>query len=731
MGISFFTPKIAETLLVVVVEVLAALATYTPQIVEYLMQFLIGVMDALAENMPQLIASAVNLIGSFFKGLFDALSGIDTTALLEIVAGMGAMAALMYALSGIAALVPSAMAGVLGMGALIAELALVIAALGAFAQIPGIEWLISEGGDFLQTIGTAIGQFVGGIVGGIVEGATSTLPQVGTNLSDFATNLQPFIEGMAAVDSSVIDSTKSLATAILALTAANVLDGIARFFGFGDSLGSFGEQLVPFGTAMKDYAAEVAGLDTESISTSVKAAEGLVAVANAIPSDGLIFELDGIDDFGRNLVVFGESMKKYSETVKGLDTEAVTTSVKAAEGLVAIGNAVPDDGWTGTDGIDDFGKNLESFGKSIKAYAEKVAGVDYGAANDSVVLLRKIMNTIDSMSGLDTSGVKTFKTTLTDLASIDVKSVVDALSADVSQLKSVGSDMFNSILEGAKSTKSKFVETTHTIIDSAIEAITTKSILFKVVGIETISKFINGILSGNERVVKAFGVGISSAITAINEAYDKFYAAGGYLVSGVAAGISANSYKAAAKARAMASAAARAAEDELDINSPSRVGYGIGNFFGLGFINALGDSAKRAYEASTHIASAAESGLKGAFDRVSRIINGEVEISPTVTPVIDLTNVRAGANAINGMLGLRPSMEVLTNVGAVSTMMNRRSQNGGADDIVSAIGKLEKALGNVGNTTNYINGLNYTDTDGQFNEALGVIVRALLMGGRA
>lgn len=722
-------PKIAETLLVVVAEVMAALAEYTPQIVDSLMQFLIGVMDALAANMPQLITSAMNLIGSFFKGIVDALSGIDTTALLEMIAGVGLMTGLMYALSGLSAMIPSAMAGVLGMGALIAELSLVIAALGAFAQIPGIEWLISEGGDFLQVIGTAIGQFVGGIVGGIAEGATSTLPQIGTNLSDFITNLQPFIEGMAGVDPSVIDSTVSLAGAILALTAANVLDGIARFFGFGDSLSGFGEQLVPFGTAMQEYAAEVANLNTESINVSVEAAKGLVAVADAIPSDGL-FELDGIDDFGKNLVTFGKSMKEYSDAVQGIDTEAITTSVTAAEGLVAIGNAVPDDGWTGTDGIDDFGSNLEDFGESIKAYAEEVAGVNYEGANNSVAMLKTLMSTINSMAGIDTSGIEVFEGALSDLASLDVKSVVDALSTDASQLESVGKDMFNAIVEGAKSTKSNFVEAAGIVIDSAIEAVTFKTVHFKIAGIETISTFINGVLSGKARVPRAFGSALSTAITTIKGYYKNFYSAAAYLVTGFANGISANKYKAAAQARAMAAAAANAAREELDEHSPSKVGYGIGDFFGIGFVNAIADNVKNAYNTSVGLANAAESGLKSAFDRVSRIINGEVEISPTVTPVIDLTNVRSGVNAINGMFGLQPSMGVLAHVGAVSSMMNQRSQNGGADKVVSAIGRLEKALGNVGGTTNIINGLNYTDTDGKFNEALGIVVRALLMGGR-
>lgn len=68
-----------------------------------------------------------------------------------------------------------------------------------------------------------------------------------------------------------------------------------------------------------------------------------------------------------------------------------------------------------------------------------------------------------------------------------------------------------------------------------------------------------------------------------------FSLAGAYLVDGFVNGISANTYKAAAQAKAMASAAVVAAKKELDEHSPSKVFYGIGDFAGKGFINALAD----------------------------------------------------------------------------------------------------------------------------------------------
>lgn len=55
----------------------------------------------------------------------------------------------------------------------------------------------------------------------------------------------------------------------------------------------------------------------------------------------------------------------------------------------------------------------------------------------------------------------------------------------------------------------------------------------------------------------------------------------------------------------MARAAAQAAEAELDINSPSKVGYRIGGFFGMGFVNSLIDYTDKSYDAGASVAKSA------------------------------------------------------------------------------------------------------------------------------
>lgn len=635
-------PAIVETLFVLLAEICTSIATYTPIIAGALFDLLIGALNVLAEKMPELIQAAFNLIGSFFQGIVDTLKGMDTNVLMEGIVGVGFIAALMAGLSLLTPLIPSAMIAVLGMGVLIAELALMLAAVGALAQIPGLSWLIGEGGDLLQQIGTAIGQFVGGLIGGIAEGATSTLPQVGTNLSNFMTNLQPFITGMQGLDSTMVDNAKTLASAILALTAADLLSGITSFFKGGTSLADFGAEISEFGTMMKDYSKEVAGIDTEAVTASVNAAQKLVKMASDIPSDGVF----------------------------------------------------------GTDGIDDFGKNMVSFGKSIKKFSDAIADVGTGMIDKTVSAVRSLIGVINSMAGIDASGVTEFTTAVNKLGKTNFDAVAKAATTSTAKLINVGKNIFTAILDGAETTRPKFTTVTNTLIVTMLDAVKSKVIQIKV----------------------AFTSMMSTVLTTLSNYRTNFYNAGAYLVSGFTSGISANRYKAAAQAKAMAAAAAEAARRELDEHSPSKVGYEIGDFFGIAFVNAIADNVKRAYTASADLANSAKTGLKNAFDKVGRIISGEVDINPTIRPVLDLTDVRSGANALGNMLGLTPSVGVLANVGAVSAMMNQRSQVASNDDVVYAINKLQKALANVGNTTNYINGVTYDDGS-NVNNAVAEIVR--------
>ena len=405
-------PAIAEGALELVAGVLDALVAYTPQIVDSIMQFLIAVIDGLARNMPTLIQSVVDLLMSFFSGIVSALGSIDTDALLKGIAGIGLLSGIMVALGALAGLIPSAMVGVLGLGVVIAELAIVLAAVGALAQIPGLEWLISEGGQLLQTIGNAIGGFIGGIVGGFMSGVSGSFPQIGMDLAAFMTNIQPFIDGARGIDPAMLEGVKALTGAIMLITAADLLEGLTSWLTGGSSLSTFAEELVPFGEAMKKFSHSITGLDGDLVSTAAIAGKTLTEMAATLPNSGGIAGFfageNDMGSFGDQLVGFGGSMMKFAASIKGLDTDAVQNAAIAGKAMAELAATLPNTGgavgfFAGNNDMDDFGEQLVPFGAAIKAYSDAVKGLDTDAVASSTVAgqtLVELANTLPNTGGL-------------------------------------------------------------------------------------------------------------------------------------------------------------------------------------------------------------------------------------------------------------------------------------------------------------------------------------------
>lgn len=377
-------PAIADGLLKVVTEVLKSLNEYGPQILDFLFEFVIRMINGLADKIPEFVDALANLVGALITALGQKIATVDTSALLEAVAAVGIMAFMAKILAGVPAVLGQAMVGLGGVGILLAELSGILALLGTLAQIPGLNWFIQEGGELLGNVGTAIGKLVGGFAGGVMSGVTDSFPKIGEDLSAFMQNAQPFFDGVSKIDASSLGGVKALADVILSLTASNFIDSISKWLGGGSSLSNFGRQLVPFGEGLRDYSNAVSGISSQAIQDSAIAAGALAELANNLPNTGGIISWftgnNDIDDFGKMLVPFGEGLRDYSNAVSGIKPDAIESSAVAAKSLSALAKDLPNSGgiiswFTGNNDIDDFGKKLEPFGKSLKIYSDSISGL--------------------------------------------------------------------------------------------------------------------------------------------------------------------------------------------------------------------------------------------------------------------------------------------------------------------------------------------------------------------
>lgn len=611
-------PAIAEGTLTLIEEILKSLAVHTPNIVAYLMDFLIRVLDTVADRLPELIQSAVHLVGVFFQGIIDALKGIDTSTLAKGIIGIGLLSAVMIALGAVVGFIPSAMAGVLGIGAVIAELALVLAAVGAFAQLPGLKWLIGEGGNLLQEIGAAIGKFAGGIVAGLMGGISSQFPQIGRDLSLFMNNVSPFIEGAGKIDTDSMNGVKALAETILVLTAANVLNGLTKWFSGGVSLTKFGEELAEFGPYFKAYSDSISGIDGAKVEASANAAKTLAEFAKEIPNQGGVagwfMGENNLAKFAKDLAEFGPYLKAYADSVQGLSPNIVVNSANAAKALSELANNLPNTGgliswFTGDNDIGTFGRSMEEFGKSLSAYYQSIATVETAKFSETAVELRKLVDIANGISEINSYGMSGFAQNLASLGKSGIDEFIRAFVNAETKVSDAASSMIASFIKGAKS---KQDEVSHFLIEMLTKALTALKSLhgdFEAEGKTLAEKIAAGIKSGEGNISFSAVHSGQTAVDSLREKYNDFYMAGAYLVDGFVKGISDNVAKAAVQAMAMAQEATTAARTQLDIHSPSKVFAEIGGYVVEGFAEGIIKHKAKAVKAAQNLA---DVGIKAA-----------------------------------------------------------------------------------------------------------------------
>ena len=512
-----------------------------------------------------------------------------------------------------------------------------------------------------------------------------------------------FGESVVDIDIAKVNTAVSVALRLRSLIAGLVgLDasGIENF------------KISSIGKAMKDYGSSVQNMDPGVVSSSISSANRL---------RNFIASLAGLDNSGvENFKIgsIGTTMNKYASAVSGVEWDSVSTSISVGNRLKSFIN-----GLAGMDssGVSNF--KVRSLGTSISSYARSVAGVDYGSVSSSIAAMNKLKSFISSLSGFDAGGVESFKSAVSSLASTNISGLTSAFNGSTSQLSGIGSNLIKSLTSGFASGSSRLSSAANSAVSAMLSMINGKAGEFLSAGTKLMMNFVNGIVSQTGLAQRAAMAVASTAASSTGGYYGTFYSMGSYVASGFVAGIRANIWAAASAAAAMAAAASAAARANLAIRSPSRVFMEIGSYVPKGFAKGIGMFGGLVKRSVSRMSDTAVNSTQTAMSRISHLLDGDTNTQPTIRPVLDLSDIKSGASAINGMLNGTPTLGVMSRLNAINSMMSERSQNGTMDDVVSAINKLRKDLGNVGGTSYNINGVTYDDGS-NISEAVNSIIRA-------
>ena len=303
------------------------------------------------------------------------------------------------------------------------------------------------------------------------------------------------------------------------------------------------------------------------------------------------------------------------------------------------------------------------------------------------------------MSGVDFSSASGFSNALSTLGSDSINGFINSFNgageSAISAVNSLVSEMGSAVTNNA----GIIIEAFNDVVNKSVDTITAGIDRMRNAGSQLAESLRNGIQSGLDNVGASLNMALNSCVTTIYSFYSSFKSAGEYIASGLAQGISNGTSQVTRQARAMASAAAQAARDELDIHSPSRVFYGIGDFAGMGFINALRGYITKSAKMGKSIGDCTIESLKSAVASIYKFNLDSENIGPTIRPVMDMSNVQNGLDDINELFNKTVNASIMHDSYVANALSYDNSNQNYNNEILKALNDLTDAVYSTGDVT--------------------------------
>ena len=556
------------------------------------------------------------------------------------------------------------------------------------------------------------------------------LSKFGTNCSDFITSLTKAFSSLkdengadVSLNLTAFENLVTVAEDLNKLQAS--LDGtndiIAWFEGKQDLTG-FAEGVKSFGSSISEFAESLSDFSTDKINLAIGVANRVKDLAIAVED----ISFDGISDllYDGVLADLGGILVAFNESITGIDVKNVSIAVTATTRLKTLIAGLSE---LDASGVDNF--KPVPIGETLSEYSTSVVSLNVAAIDKSITAANKIKTFISSLSGFNTGGVDSFKSAVNNLSTVNLSGISDMMIEYSSKMQTSGTTLANSLNSGMQSGLTVINNTLSSVLTKAVSSIRSKAYAFRDAGRILSINLASGISSGRGSAVSSASSVASSAATEVNSQYGAFRTAGHYLVAGFCKGIDESTWMAKAKAKAMAKAAVEAAKAELGVASPSKVFKQIGAYSAEGFAIGLSMLGNEVEESASSMASIAVNTARNTMSTVLDTLNTEVDSQPTIRPIVDLSDVKTGADAIHGMFNGVQTVGVRSNLNAINASINSKLQNGSNDDVVSAINKLNDGLANVKGDT-YTFG-NFTYDDGSnISDTIKTLIRYAKIGGR-
>lgn len=459
------------------------------------------------------------------------------------------------------------------------------------------------------------------------------------------------------------------------------LSGVIALLGVGAL--ACGTGLILVGTGIAAIGAAVAG-------SGLLIVEFLNQLIKIIPSIGTKLA-EGFINFGvtlaSNAPIIVESLKTLLMTI--LDTIRTIIPelfIVATEIVIAFANAVKvavpylvEAGLQLVLGVlQGIANNIQQI---VEAGADIIINFCNGMANKLPDVIQAAFDlAISFIEGLATAideNHEKLNRAIEHLIKAMVTAFVDFVTNSFPEFKAKAKEMWDKFIEGCKEKQEEMKTAARELIEKVKEAAVEKVDMLVDVGKNLIEGFISGI--------KSMATGVIDSVTGVIQGSIDW------------------------------------AKSLLGINSPSRVFKEIGQYVGEGFVVGIDSYSNAVASSAGDLAESVVRNVKDPLSNIYKLLDDNIDVNPTIRPVMDLSNIENGTRLLNDMLG---NQQVRLNASSVRLAGTVGKIQNGTDnsDIIDALKDLKDGLSNNGPSYT-INGITYDDGSNVVN-AVETLVRA-------
>ena len=527
-GIVQNAPTIASAAVQIVETLVNGIATLLPMLIEGAAQLIVGLATGLGQSLPTLIPTIVEVVLQIVQTLIDNIPMLIDAA-LQLITGLaqGVINAIPVLVAALPQLITSLIDGLLS----------------AIPQIiqAGIDLLVSLVAALPEII-TAIVEAIPQIINGIVTALMENIPliiQAGIDL------LVALIQALPEIIVTIVQAIPQIISGIVNALIGNI------------------DQIIMAGVQL--FVALIENLPTIIIEI-VKAVPQIVSgIAQAFTS------LDGeLINAGANLLHgLWEGISSAASWLWDKVTGWASSLVDGIKGFFGIHSPSTVFAEIGTNMGEGVGVG---FGESMDGVSSDMTAAMGGAGQLTAAEAVRSVNDgiIANIEGL--SGA----------VNAIVERVITGLTAQAQKLNQAGQDFDKNIASGMIAAIPQITSKIPQIVQSIITAFTAQHQKFISEGENFDKKIAEGMVKGIPQITGKVSQIVQPVITALRSFISDFTAAGEDMVRGIWTGFQNMSGWLESRVRSMMRSIVAAVQSEMQINSPSKVFAGIGEFMAMG-----------------------------------------------------------------------------------------------------------------------------------------------------